>query len=317
MGLGLVFPRSPVGGALVVPTHCPLPRAVCASQLWGGPGGPGLTGWALPRRPGPPTSRCGLTWGAGRWGGARRGVGWGAHLALLLLQLNLDVGELGPQLLVGGLQSSEGLGPVPLAPAAHALLGHGEGGLRGAGGRPPVWAALSTPSWGRCRLAATLLHFLIHLEGEHTWVSSWPRAGVQGPAGTDGGQAGRSPALRTLAGLKACPRGQWPSISTQQGPTHKSVYSLPLWNERLGPQFTMGVSFMGLWPPGGCPGKTSRKWCFTHLPPGGRGGGALCWLVAGVLCLKQQERFAPLQNCACYQVWGAGGWTVRAGREDR
>lgn len=101
---------------------------------------------------------------------------WGAHLALLLLQLNLDVRELGPQLLVGGLQRGKDLGLVPLGSAAHALLGHGEGGPGGAGGGPPVWAGLSTPSWGRCRLAASPLHFLTHLQEKHIWVSSRPQA---------------------------------------------------------------------------------------------------------------------------------------------
>lgn len=54
--------------------------------------------------------------------------GRGAHLALLLLELDLDVGELGPQLLVGGLQGSQGVGPG----AAAAPLRHG------AAPRPPA-----------------------------------------------------------------------------------------------------------------------------------------------------------------------------------
>lgn len=90
----------------------------------------------------------------------------GTHLALLLLQLDLDFCELGPQLLVGSLQRTQELLVcfVPLASAARALLGHGEGGLRGTQGGPPVCAGLSAPSWGRCCLAPARLHFLIHLE---------------------------------------------------------------------------------------------------------------------------------------------------------
>lgn len=49
-----------------------------------------------------------------------------AHLALLLLQLDLDVGELGPELLVGSLQGGQGIRLVPPGPAG-APLGHGEG----------------------------------------------------------------------------------------------------------------------------------------------------------------------------------------------
>lgn len=46
----------------------------------------------------------------------------GAHLALFLLQLDLDVCEFGSQLLIGGLQSSESLRLVSFGPAACALL---------------------------------------------------------------------------------------------------------------------------------------------------------------------------------------------------
>lgn len=58
---------------------------------------------------------------------AERG-GKEAHLALLLLELDLDVGELGPQLLVGGLQGGQGVGPgAAAAPPRH-----------GAAPRPPA-----------------------------------------------------------------------------------------------------------------------------------------------------------------------------------
>lgn len=74
------------------------------------------------------------TWGRGPASGAQgrgpglgqklgtRGRGFSAHLALLLLQLDLDVCELGSQLLVGSLQCSECLCFVPLGPAACTLL---------------------------------------------------------------------------------------------------------------------------------------------------------------------------------------------------
>lgn len=42
------------------------------------------------------------SWGRSSWQGTR-GRGLSAHLALLLLQLDLDVRELGSQLLVGSL----------------------------------------------------------------------------------------------------------------------------------------------------------------------------------------------------------------------
>lgn len=51
-----------------------------------------------------------------------------AHLTLLLLELDLDVGELGPQLLIGGLQGSQGVRPgTAAAPPRH-----------GAAPRPPA-----------------------------------------------------------------------------------------------------------------------------------------------------------------------------------
>lgn len=74
--------------------------------------------------------------GAGRAPGV--GAGLGAHLALFLLQLDLDLSELGPQVLVGSLQGGEDLRLVPLAPAAGALLGHGEGGPRGSRASGPI-----------------------------------------------------------------------------------------------------------------------------------------------------------------------------------
>ena len=61
-----------------------------------------------------------------------------SHLALFLLQLDLDLSELGPQVLVGSLQGGEDLRLVPLAPAACALLGHGEGGPRGSRASGPI-----------------------------------------------------------------------------------------------------------------------------------------------------------------------------------
>lgn len=130
-----------------------------------GPGGPGLTGWALPQRPGRPASRCG--WPGVRGGGKGRGR-VGAHLALLLLQLDLDVGELGPKLLVGGLQRGEGLGPVPLAPAAHALLGHGEGGPRGSGGGR--LCGLGCPRQAAAGVGSPPLGYIFSL----TWRESTP-----------------------------------------------------------------------------------------------------------------------------------------------
>lgn len=60
------------------------------------------------------------------------------HLTLLLLELDLDVGELRPELLVGSLQGGQGVGPLSPGAAAGALPRHGEAARRGAGAGPAV-----------------------------------------------------------------------------------------------------------------------------------------------------------------------------------
>lgn len=52
-----------------------------------------------------------------------------AHLTLFLLELYLDVGELGPELFIGSLQGSQGVQLLPPSSAAGALLGHDEAAL--------------------------------------------------------------------------------------------------------------------------------------------------------------------------------------------
>lgn len=49
-----------------------------------------------------------------------------AHLTLFLLELYLDVSELGPELFIGSLQGSQGVQLLPPSSAAGALLGHDE-----------------------------------------------------------------------------------------------------------------------------------------------------------------------------------------------
>lgn len=60
------------------------------------------------------------------------------HLTLLLLELDLDVGELRPELLVGSLQGGQGVGPLSPGAAAGALPRHGEAARQGAGAGPAV-----------------------------------------------------------------------------------------------------------------------------------------------------------------------------------
>ena len=127
-------PRHPPGTVPSLTPARPLPRS--SPELSVHPSCPERAGGHLGRDPTVPGS--GQTPGPRRVWRSERGRAWGAHLALLLLQLNLDVGELGPKLLVGSLQRSEGLRLVRLASAARALLGHGEGGPRGARGGPLV-----------------------------------------------------------------------------------------------------------------------------------------------------------------------------------
>lgn len=47
-----------------------------------------------------------------------------SNLGFLLLQLNLDFGEFGPQLLIGCLQCCHGVRPLPFAPPTGGSLGH-------------------------------------------------------------------------------------------------------------------------------------------------------------------------------------------------
>lgn len=83
------------------------------------------------------------------WG--REGID--AHLTLFLLELYLDVGELGPELLVGSLQGGQGVRLVPPRAAAGALLGHGEAvaGTASRSGRLVLPSAhyIFSPAWGK------------------------------------------------------------------------------------------------------------------------------------------------------------------------
>jgi len=117
--------------------------------------------------------------------GGRKGKG--AHLTLFLLELYLDVGELGPELFIGSLQGSQGVRLLAPSSAAGALLGHGEAGRRGGESRPEALV----PALARGFSASPPSHYIFLLawkEGNHTSTVRAPEAGRQRSTHQEHGQ---------------------------------------------------------------------------------------------------------------------------------
>lgn len=106
--------------------------------------------------------------------GGRKGKD--AHLTLFLLELYLDVGELGPELFIGSLQGSQGVQLLPPSSAAGALLGHGEATRQGGESRPEAFV----PALARGFSSFSPSHYIFLLawkEGNHITTVRVPEVG--------------------------------------------------------------------------------------------------------------------------------------------
>lgn len=105
-----------------------------------------------------------------------RRKGKDAHLTLFLLELYLDVGELGPELFIGSLQGGQGIRLLPPSSAAGALLGHGEAAWQRGESCPEALV----PALARGFSSLPPSHYIFLLawkEGNHVSAVRVPEAG--------------------------------------------------------------------------------------------------------------------------------------------